>query len=90
MKKFIVNCLQEKVTYYGYRDTPSIYSDEYEIGKYNTLDAAIKATKRSNKGWNLSEDKFTLTKSIVAEGGYTYTYSITIQDSFDTDILNNL
>ena len=89
MKKFIVNCLQEKVTY-GYRDTPNVYSDEYEIGKYKTLDAAIKATKRSKDGWNLSEDKFTLTKSLVAEGGYTYTYSITIQDSFDTDILNNL
>ena len=89
MKKFIVNCLQEKVTY-DYRDNPNVYSDKYEIGKYKTLEAAIKATKRSKEGWKLSKDKFTLTKSIVAEGGYTYTYSISIQDSFDNDILNNL
>lgn len=89
MKKFIVNCLQEKVTY-DYRDNPVLYSDEYEIGKYNTLKAAIKATNRSKDGWELSEDKFTLTKSLVAEGGYTYTYSITIQDSFDDEILNNI
>lgn len=88
MKKFIVKCLQEKLTY-TYRDTPNLYSDEYEIGKYNTLAAAVKATKRSKDGWKLSEDKFTLTKSLVGEGGYTYTYFITMQDSFDNDILNN-
>lgn len=89
MKKFIVNCLQEKVTY-GWRQNQHVYSDEYEIGKFKTLKAAIKATNRSKDGWELSEDKFTLTKSLVAEGGYTYTYSITIQDSFDDEILNNI
>ena len=89
MKKFIVKCQQKKVTY-DYRDNPNVYNDEYEIGKYKTLEAAIKATKRSKDGWKLSKDKFTLTKCLVAEGGYTYIYYITIQDSFDEDILNNL